>query len=97
VLAGGTVRGGSITSTGGAVLRLKLGTLDGVTLDSDLTMENQDNVIVVNGLTINRALTMEGHPNFAQLSFHGVQTLGGAGQLIFGGTNSIITCRRTQP
>jgi len=56
---------------------LKFGTLDGVTLDSDLTMENQDNVTVVNGLTINRTLTMEGHPNFAQLSFQGAQTLGG--------------------
>src|SRR2546430_3404436 len=53
----------------------------------DSTMENQDNIVVVNGLTINRTLAMEGRPSFAQLSFHGAQTLGGAGRLVFRGTD----------
>src|SRR5258706_5063348 len=46
-------------------------------------------VIVLNGLTINRILTMEGHPNFAQLSFHRAQTLGCTGQLVFRGADGV--------
>jgi len=96
VLAGGTIRSGSITTAGGAALRLKSGTLDGVTLDSDLIMENKDDVIVLNGLTINRTLTMEGHPNFAQLSFQGVQTLG-RGPTHFWSTNSLNYLSKNAP
>lgn len=89
VLAGGTIRGGSISTAGGAALRTKSGTLDSVTLDADLTLENSDQVGVVNGLTVNRMLTLAGNPNPTGLFFEGPQTLGGTGQVVFGGAGSL--------
>ena len=91
VLAGGTIRGGHLTTSGGAALDIPAtATLDGVTLDSDLTLTNQL-VTVINGLTVNGVLTLAGTGAGTRLLFDGQanrgdQTLGGAGQVVFGGT-----------
>jgi hypothetical protein len=61
-------------------------TFDGLTLNTDLLLDPNVGVQVTNGLTVNRALTMPGGQNFAQLKFYGNQTLGGRGQVLFTGT-----------
>jgi hypothetical protein len=92
LVPGGTIRGGNVTTSGGAALQIApvvnaFATLDGLTLDTDVTLENVTYVNVVNGLTVNGTLSIAA-PNGAGLDFLGTQTLGGKGQVIIGGIES---------
>ena len=58
VQEGGTIKGGRLTTSGGGALRAKSGTWDGLTLDGDLTLQDQDILGVRNGLTVNATLTL---------------------------------------
>jgi hypothetical protein len=95
VLAGGVLRGGRLLTSGGGTLEIPpsvaAGTLDGVTLDSDLTLADGVTLYVVHGLTVNAVLTLASTGSATQLFFDGQavpgdQTLGGTGQVVFGGT-----------
>ena len=86
---GGTVVGGTITTTGGArflVPSFGGGTLDGVTLDTDVTFEGGARVSLRNSLTLaGQTLTfVDGNSGF--IIVDGEQTLGGTGEfrLAFG-------------
>ncbi len=82
---GGTLKGGTITSQSGG--RLNGGTLDGVTIDGDLTIWTGASVI--NGLTLNGALTLGDSSGSSSgfLRFEGTQSLSGTGTVIFAGSN----------
>jgi hypothetical protein len=86
---GGTVRNGSVSTSGGAQLVFGSGTLDGVTVNGDLDIGRQDNganVSVVNGLTLNGTAYLGNPTNnwWGQLAFVGTQTLNGTGSIVFG-------------
>ena len=98
IVAGGTLKGGAVSASGGALVDvaetstyypfLNYGnlssTLDGVTLDSDLTVSN--NVNVADGLTLNGTATVF---QYDAMSFQGSQSLAGSGDvLLSGGTLS---------
>jgi len=90
---GGTIRGGTISATGGASLTVPVSnsaTLEGVTLAAGLTVANNATLLVRNGLTLNNAkLTIEGTGNSTSVIFSlGAQTLGGTGEVIFGGNGN---------
>ena len=91
-LAQGTVKGGTITTTGGATFSGGLGgggTLDGVTLASDFHMSQSNSMTIKDGLTLNNASLVLDN-TFADVSFTGTQTLGGTGQIVVGpGFNTI--------
>ena len=85
-LNGGTIQGGTITSAGGAELLINYGTLDGVTLNSPLTVPNGARLYVTtNGLTLNSTMTLAGDNLGSILQFNGTATLGGTGQIVYGG------------
>ena len=87
-LAGGTIKGGTIS---GAGLTVSSGVLDGVTLGSDLTVLNYGSLTVRNGLTLNNGRLIVGSTanTYNQtVYFLGTQTLGGTGELLFGGSTS---------
>ena len=94
-LVGGTIKGGSITAAGGAVLLLPAsttGTLDGVTLETDFTVSPNSSLVVKNGLTLAHArLVFNGAQAGDQqfVLFQGTQTLGGTGEVVFGGLSSL--------
>jgi autotransporter-associated beta strand protein len=99
VMEGGTISGGSVSTGGGALLQIDVGTLDGVTLDSSPAFFNNSRVLYVqNGLTLGPGVVIDlgaGTNNFQanSLAFSGTtaQTLGGVGQVIFGaGSNNNI-------
>ena len=76
-LSGGTIKGGTVTATGGAALLLPGGILDGVTLATAL-FQNTGRLDVKHGLTLSNAtLTATG-----SIYFQGTQTLGGTGQVL---------------
>ena len=88
-LDGGTINGGTVTTTGTAQLVGSGlgGTLNGVTLAGTLN----DNIFggsltITNGLTLNSGLVEI--TNVATLNFSGNQTLGGSGEVLFAGTNN---------
>ncbi|MCE9591901.1 MAG: Ig-like domain-containing protein [Planctomycetes bacterium] len=84
-LAGGSIIGGTVTATGGAALTATAtgGTLNGVTLSTDLNLTTINaNVTVTNGLTLNGVLTLGA--NYTRIYFSGTQTLGGTGSVVFG-------------
>ena len=86
-LAGGTVKGGVITTADGSELVPISGTLDGVTLNCDLNVTGSSaSVRVINGLTLNGVATLGN--NYASLGFEGTQALSGSGSVVFqsGGT-----------
>jgi hypothetical protein len=89
---GGFIVGGTVTATGGTALTATGGTLNGVTLGANLTV-NTAGVTVLNGLTLNNAnvtlANATGYSNYTTFVFQGTQTLGGTGQIIFGGGNQI--------
>lgn len=58
---------------------------DGLTLDSDVTLQDGDTVAVLNGLTVNATLTFASAGNATGLNFAGGSLLG-TGQVIFGNT-----------
>lgn len=81
-LAGGTIRGGTITFPGDTQLDTPNGTLDGVTLGSNLTITNGE-LTIRNGLTVNATLTLgSDQQNGGALTFDGTQTLAGTGRLV---------------
>jgi len=91
--SGGTIRRGTISATGGASLTVPVSnsaTLEGVTLAAGLTVANNATLLVRNGLTLNNAkLTIEGTGNSTSVIFSlGAQTLGGTGEVIFGGNGN---------
>ncbi len=92
VLSGGTLLGGTVTATGGAALDVSgftySSTLDSVTLDADLTVQDGGYLIVQHGLTLDGELTISADPDDAEVVFEGTQTLAGTGTIVFGGTNS---------
>src|SRR5262249_3255503 len=88
-LNGGTIVGGTVTTSGGAKLVARFGgTLDGVTLNGTLDMASfsGNSVTVKNGLTLNSTLPL-GDTTFGiqgSLVFSGSQTLGGTGTIVLG-------------
>lgn len=87
-LAGGTILGGTVTTSGGAKLQLTSdgGTLDGVTIEGELdvaaiySISGASFAFVRNGLTLNGTATIGER---ARLLFEGSQTLGGSGTVVF--------------
>lgn len=85
---GGTMRGGTISGTGGQVTFQPQGTFDGVTVDRDLTFSTGNFadawIDVRNGLTLanNRIISLTGARysyEHVDLRFQGNQTIGGSG------------------
>jgi RHS repeat-associated protein len=92
-LAGGTLRNGTISATGsGALAVTGASTLDGVTLATDVAVTSST-LTVLDGLTLSNAnLSISGGSGFnSQVIFSGNQTLGGTGQVLFGGTQNTDT------
>ena len=88
---GGTVLGGRVETTGGAALVPQVEiTLDGVTLGSDLSVQDGGAVLVRNGLTLDAVTVtlLDGTVPFIgpRIRFDATQTLGGSGAIVFGGT-----------
>src|SRR5262249_38774539 len=83
VANGGTLKNGTVTTTGGAALTATGGTLDNSTLNTDLLVQG-GSLTVVNGLTLHGKLTLSGSTLFCG----GTQTLTGIGEILFGGTSS---------
>ncbi|MCY2990994.1 MAG: malectin domain-containing carbohydrate-binding protein [Planctomycetota bacterium] len=87
---GGTVKGGTYVASDGAglVFTYNSGTLDGVTVNSDLDLatNSETYVYVVNGLTLNATARLGNAvgSTFGGLYFCGTQTLSGNGTVIFG-------------
>jgi RHS repeat-associated protein len=80
-LAGGTIRNATVNSTPAGTLLITNGTLDGVTLNSDLTLSGS--LTVNNRLTVNSVLTVSGS---GSLFFNnGSHTLDGTGQVVLDG------------
>ena len=75
LLSGGTIKGGTITGAGGASLSLpafNTGTLDGVTLASDVTMRNGAVLTARNGLVLNNGkLILASDGNSTRVDFSG--------------------------
>ena len=97
-LAGGTVKGGVITTADGSELvpTNLIGTLDAVTLNCDLNVTGSSaSVRVINGLALNGVATLGN--NYASLGFEGTQALSGSGSVVFqSGGNGINAMRATQ-
>ena len=95
-ITGGRLRGGSLVTSGGAVLNVLAGTLDGVTLGTTVsgtrlpaTVQGTSGVFfVTGGLTLTNGSLLD-LGNFMNLD--GNQTLGGDGEIRFRGPNSGIT------
>jgi Dockerin type I domain len=73
---GGTVLGGTINTTAAHTLIGASGTLDGVTLDGSMTVDEGNTVYIEDSLTLNSTITL------------GNDTDGSSGQLYFTGPNS---------
>jgi hypothetical protein len=78
LLLEGTLLGATVPS--GATLTTNGGTLDGVTIDGNLSVSGQ--LTVKDGLTLNGTATIA--DGFNGLYFVGSQTLGGSGTVVFG-------------
>ncbi|MGA2621982.1 MAG: hypothetical protein ABSF26_30640, partial [Thermoguttaceae bacterium] len=93
-LAGGTLKNGTLNESGGAelVFTNSSGTLDGVTANSDLDLatNNNANVHIVDGLTLNATARLgnAAGSTYGGLYFDGAQTLGGTGAVVFGKSGS---------
>ena len=100
-LLGGTIVGGTITFADGATLVTTAsgGFLNGVTLNSDLTILNGTGFSVSNGLTLNAVLTLASSGAATTLAFtSGTQTLGGTGTIAMSaGSNNQILLGTTTP
>ncbi len=82
VTLAGTITGGTVTETNGAVMSVIGGaTMDGVTVNGDLSI-NYGAVTVEDGLTLNGTATIAEGAN--GLYFVGTQTLAGNGSVVFG-------------
>ncbi|HYF36743.1 MAG TPA: hypothetical protein VD994_15720, partial [Prosthecobacter sp.] len=93
-LAGGTIKGGTITASGGAALTVtgSGSTLDGVTLNTNVTVGNSVTLTVKNGLVLNATLKLHqdaiSYVTPATVTFVGTQNLSGSGQVLFEGMAS---------
>jgi RHS repeat-associated protein len=94
---GGTLRGGVVTTSGGAQLFVydyNQNVLDGATIDGVLDVENSQYsgfLTVVNGLTVNGTMYVGNPTNsaaYGYVTFHGTQTLSGTGTVIFGNNSN---------
>lgn len=95
-LSNGTIKGGTVTGSGGAGLAMVSpndGTLDGVTLATDISVPTSSQLNVTNGLTLsnNAKVTLVGSAAISVLQFGaGIQTLsaalGGTGEVVFAGS-----------
>jgi hypothetical protein len=83
-----------VATSGGATFQVTSsdGTLDGVTLNTDITLQQGAVVTVLNGLTLNGTATLTrttNNPstsNYTGINFlNGSQTLGGTGEVLFTG------------
>jgi RHS repeat-associated protein len=86
-LAGGTLKGGTLTETSGSNLAPTSygGTLDGVMINGDLDLSaTNTQVTIANGLVLNGTATIGDQ---SRIYFVGTQTLSGAGAIVFNGTN----------
>lgn len=95
-LNGGTIAGGTVATSGGAQLAVSTsGTLDGVTLNTDITVPNLKSLTIVNGLTLNGTITLDststGSSDLTRLWCDGTQTISGSGTIVLGGTASNAT------
>ncbi len=96
VMNNGTIDGGTVAMTNGAVLEGPRGTLAGVTLDGTLDLATTGGAVTVtNGLTLDGTIDLgnaSGSTGGA-LNFVGAQALGGTGSIVFGGSggNAINT------
>jgi hypothetical protein len=100
IMYGGTIQGGTVTASGGAVLQISgnAGTLDGVTLATSPQFLGYGSYFnVVNGLTLSNNATIDltggasGAPGqYASIYFGGSnnQTLGGTGSVLMGTSNA---------
>jgi hypothetical protein len=98
-LHGGSINGGTISSTGGSKLALTGygGTLTGVTVAAGVTVDGTQSIgsspafaDVSGGLTLNGEADLGSTSGnvYGQLFFQGSQTLGGSGKVVFGGSAS---------
>ncbi len=87
--SGGTIIGGNMTTTPFSILTGDNFTLDGVTLDTDATIDNGGVLSIDNGLTVNATLTLASDGSATDLRFRGSSgassTLDGSGDVVFGG------------
>ncbi len=83
--SGGTIAGGTIDAQTGAGIGSV--TLDGVTIDGNFQVTDENSVTVEDGLTVNGTATLggSGSGNYGYFLFSGSQTLGGSGTVIFNG------------
>ena len=103
--AGGTISGGTLTSSGGGVLQATNDSgnfLDGVTMNGTFNMATgaQTRESVIGGMSLNGTINLG---NSSLLAFRGTQTLSGSGSIVFGdgtggagflgvdGTNPVLT------
>jgi cytoskeletal protein CcmA (bactofilin family) len=92
-LGSGSIVGGTVTESGGAVLTETAGGygLGGVTLNGNLDMTPVNNRMdVYNGLTLNGTISVgnSAGTTFGQLYFDTIETLSGNGDVMFGGNSS---------
>jgi len=84
-IAGGTIKGGTVTAAGGAALNISNATLEAVTLGSDLAVGASGSLTLKDGLTLSNSAKLILNGN-ATASFNGTQSLAGAGEVVLGGS-----------
>ena len=83
-LDGCTITGGTLAaSAGAAFFATNNSTIDGVSLNANLTVEDFANLDVKDNLVLNGVMTVTD----ADVTFLGTQLLSGTGQVVFGGTD----------
>src|SRR5205823_1825226 len=86
-LLSGSLVGGTVTETNGAILVGVGGTLDGVTVNGNIQVVSNNGLNVKDGLTLNGTATLGDGSGFGYLAFQNTQTLGGNGSIVFGSTS----------
>ncbi|MDA1049213.1 MAG: S8 family serine peptidase [Planctomycetota bacterium] len=95
LLTGGAIIGGTVLGGNSAAISSNGGTLDGVTLEADLTINSRTQLTIENGITLNGTMTLFVEPGscsgggldgcFTRLYFSDSQTLDGTGDVVFSG------------
>ena len=94
ILDAGTIQGGNVMTAGSSQLvSTGNGTLDGVTLDTDITASLTLNIL--NDLTLNGTATMGSGGTFGSLNFQGSQNLTGTGVVLFPGPSGAASVKST--
>ena len=95
----GVISGGIVATTGGVTLSATGGTLTGVTLATDMTVENGGYLYILNGLTFNNSkrliLNSTGTATYLYVNGTGPQNISGTGSIEFSGTGSNNVVRNT--